>query len=217
MPKTGKTRARGPAWQDGRRVDPETEFGRNFLIHTAIALCNGDTDAAGALVRKVDNGHDDAPELVIAAVRAYDAQAPVKPAKSELDAAQDVRNALMAALYERGATLQVVGDLAGISRERVRQILERAGVETRQRGKPGQPVCAEPEQETPASSPRPDGLNVTDCLPRPERVAGVCIVRKCGRPALPQRNFCADCRAVQVAESERQRAINAAQATAEEQ
>lgn len=44
------------------------------------------------------------------------------------------REGQMAALYAEGKTLQNIGDQFGITRERVRQILARLGVQRRTRG-----------------------------------------------------------------------------------
>ena len=45
------------------------------------------------------------------------------------------REAVMAQLYRDGKTLQDVADVFGLTRERVRQILARAGVVRRGRGR----------------------------------------------------------------------------------
>lgn len=45
------------------------------------------------------------------------------------------REAVMARLYQDGKTLQEVADVFHVTRERVRQILSRAGVKRRARGR----------------------------------------------------------------------------------
>lgn len=56
----------------------------------------------------------------------------------------------MYALYQDGATLEEVGADYGITRERVRQLFKKAGLQTRGPGKPGSKL-RRPGDGTPAA------------------------------------------------------------------
>lgn len=77
--------------------------------------------------------------LGVSASKAYsiliDAGVKMRPSGLRVDAqpALNERNAKIIALYRDGLTLKEIGDMTGITRERVRQILKRARVKARPR------------------------------------------------------------------------------------